>query len=86
MSLSPFLPISFSVLTFSYLVCDAINTFGYRTVTILTTLPLSFIRSVITALSTQFSYAKVPRIKLRAEYQAQVSFHIVSVRLAYWEG
>ncbi|KAF2825505.1 hypothetical protein CC86DRAFT_44029 [Ophiobolus disseminans] len=37
-------------------------------------------------LTTRFTYVQVPHIKLKAEHQALVLFHIVKIGLAYWEG
>jgi hypothetical protein len=52
----------------------------------LTLLPLTLLRGASGAISTRFSYVHVPHIKLKAEHQALVLFHIVKIGLAYWEG
>jgi hypothetical protein len=50
---------------------------------------LTFYHTASSALSStvsRFSYVQVPHIKLKAEHQALVLFHIVKICLAYWEG
>lgn len=42
-------------------------------------------RAVASALP-RFTYVQMPHIKLKAEHQALVLFHIVKIALAYWEG
>jgi hypothetical protein len=42
--------------------------------------------ATITSALSRFSYVQVPHIKLKAEHQALVLFHIVKICLAYWEG
>jgi hypothetical protein len=37
-------------------------------------------------LASRFTYVQTPHIKLKAEHQALVLFHIVKFLLAYWEG
>jgi hypothetical protein len=37
-------------------------------------------------LASRFTYVQIPHIKLKAEHQALVLFHIVKFFLAYWEG
>jgi hypothetical protein len=49
------------------------------------TLP-TLLRSAGTAILNRFSYVHIPHIKLKAEHQALVLFHIVKIGLAYWEG
>jgi hypothetical protein len=51
----------------------------------LTAVPMTSLRTATNALPN-FSYIQVPHIKLKAEHQALVLFHIVKVGLAYWEG
>jgi hypothetical protein len=38
------------------------------------------------AIASRVSFVHVPHIKLKAEHQALVLFHIVEIGLAYWEG
>jgi hypothetical protein len=51
----------------------------------LTAVPMTSLRTATNALPS-FSYIQVPHIKLKAEHQALVLFHIVKIGLAYWEG
>lgn len=48
-------------------------------------LPATLLRSATNALPS-FSFVQVPHIKLKAEHQALVLFHIVKIALAYWSG
>lgn len=48
-------------------------------------LPASLFRSATNALPS-FSFVEIPHIKLKAEHQALVLFHIVKISLSYWEG
>lgn len=50
----------------------------------LTAIPLTLLRTTANVLP-RFSYVQVPHIKLKAEHQALVLFHIVKIGLAYWE-
>ena len=52
----------------------------------LTSLPSTLFRHASAALSSRFSYVQVPHIKLKAEHQALVLFHIGKICLTYWEG
>jgi hypothetical protein len=42
--------------------------------------------ATLTSALSRFSYVQVPHIKLKAEHQTLVLFHIVKICLAYWEG
>jgi hypothetical protein len=52
----------------------------------LTSTPLALFQNATQAFTSRFTYVQVPHIKLKAEHQALVLFHIVKIALAYWEG
>ena len=52
----------------------------------LASLPSALFHHTSAALSSRFSYVQVPHIKLKAEHQALVLFHIAKICLTYWEG
>lgn len=47
---------------------------------------LLYVVSIPSAVASRFSYVQVPHIKLKAEHQALVLFHLIKIVLAYWEG
>jgi hypothetical protein len=50
----------------------------------LSAIPVTLFRIATNALPV--SYVQIPHIKLKAEHQALVLFHIFKIGMAYWEG
>jgi hypothetical protein len=46
----------------------------------------SLYQSARSSLASRFTYVQIPHIKLKAEHQALVLFHVIKFFLAYWEG
>jgi hypothetical protein len=55
------------------------------TFTHIASIPATLYQSA-SALTSRFSYIQVPHIKLKAEHQAMVIWHLVKMGMTYWQG
>jgi hypothetical protein len=55
------------------------------TFTHIASIPATLYQSA-SALTSRFSYVQVPHIKLKAEHQAMVIWHLFKIGATYWQG